>query len=98
MNHQEDLVEVCLSLCRGDDGVDLMSLLDRNTWQAAYAALCSVCHAVHHWYCHMREGKAAKRDPRTELASCPNDPIAVSHIEQFEIDGGLALGFCEFKL
>ena len=94
MHHQEDLVEVCLSWCRGDDAVDLVSLLDRNAWHSAYAALCSVCHAVDHWYCHMREGMAANRDPRTELASCPNDPMDVSHIgHNLNLMGDLLLDF-----
>jgi hypothetical protein len=43
-------------------------------------ALCSLCNAVDHLYCYMREGKAAKQDPRTVFSSCPMNPIVRSHI------------------
>jgi len=80
LNHQGDLVEVCLSLCRGDDVFDLLSLHDTDTWRSSYADLCSLCNAVDHLYCYMREGKAAKRDPRTVLPSCPMDPMVRRYI------------------
>jgi hypothetical protein len=70
-NHRGDVVEVCLSLCRGDDAYDVLSLYDRGIWRSANADLCTLCNAVDDLYCYMSEGKAAKRDPRTVLRLAP---------------------------
>ena len=94
LNHQGDLVEVCLSLCRGDDAFDLLSLYDRDSWRSAYADLCSLCDAVDHLYCYMREGCQARSTHRAPVL--PHEPsCSEPHWEQLELDGGFASGYCE---
>jgi hypothetical protein len=63
LNHQSDLLEVCMALCRGENAFGLLSMYSIEFWRTSYAELCNLCNSVDHLYCYVRLGCASKRDP-----------------------------------
>ena len=80
LNHQGDLVEICMALCRGDNAFGLLSMYSIEIWRSAYADLCSFCSAVDHLYRCVRMGSTAKEDPRNVLRPCPMHASVRAHV------------------
>jgi len=80
LNHQGDLLEVCMALCRGENAFGLLSMYSIEFWRTSYAELCSLCNSVDHLYCYVRLGSASKRDPRNVLTPCPMKANVRTHV------------------